>query len=150
MHEHERIIREMENNANQNGKSILIIFNVIGFLFALAGLIYKVSMAARYFDGIREWWNDEMILLYFMFYMTSIAAMASSFFKGIAGIAFSAVIMIVSCFLLFVDGCMFLGFAASLNTGSMIEKGIAPLVNVLNLIAGVFNLIGSLRFKNRA
>ncbi len=132
---------------NKNQTKYLTVLRVIGFIIALAAFVYKIVYAVRYFDRITDWWNDEMILLYFMFYMTSIATMISSFFKGIAGIIFSAVIIFISFTLLFVDGCMWLGFAASLNKGSMIEKGIVPLVNVLNLIAAVFNLIGSINMK---
>ena len=132
---------------NKNQTKYLTVLRVIGFIIALAAFVYKIVYAVRYFDRITDWWNDEMILLYFMFYMTSIATMISSFFKGIAGIIFSAVIIFISFTLLFVDGCMWLGFAASLDKGSMIEKGIVPLVNVLNLIAAVFNLIGSINMK---
>ena len=81
-----------------------------------------------------------MILLYF----TSILAIVSSILKGTASLVLSIVTIALACLFLCGDGIMFLGFAVSLNSTPMIRMGIAPLVNVLNLVSGILCLIGTI------
>ncbi len=132
-----------------NGLNVIaIVFKVMGFIIALAGLIYKVYFAILYFDKISMWWNGSMIAMYFLFYITSLATMASSFFKGKVGMIISISIIFTSVSLLVVDGLAVLGFAASLDSASLIERGIVPLVNVLNMLAGIINLFASI-LQNR-
>jgi hypothetical protein len=73
------------------------------------------------------WWNGSMIAMYFLFYITSLATMASSFFKGKVGMIIAISIIFTSVSLLVVDGLAVLGFAASLDSASLIERGIVPL-----------------------
>ena len=132
-----------------NGLNVIaIVFKVMGFIIALAGLIYKVYFAILYFDKISMWWNGSMIAMYFLFYITSLATMASSFFKGKVGMIIAISIIFTSVSLLVVDGLTVLGFAASLDSASLIERGIVPLVNVLNMLAGIINLFASI-LQNR-
>ena len=132
-----------------NGLNVIaIVFKVMGFIIALAGLIYKVYFAILYFDKISMWWNGSMIAMYFLFYITSLATMASSFFKGKVGMIIAISIIFTSVSLLVVDGLAVLGFAASLDSASLIERGIVPLVNVLNMLAGIINLLASI-LQNR-
>ena len=132
-----------------NGLNVIaIVFKVMGFIIALAGLIYKVYFAILYFDKISMWWNGSMIAMYFLFYITSLATMASSFFKGKVGMIIAISIIFISVSLLVVDGLAVLGFAASLDSASLIERGIVPLVNVLNMLAGIINLFASI-LQNR-
>ena len=132
-----------------NGLNVIaIVFKVMGFIIALAGLIYKVYFAILYFDKISMWWNGSMIAMYFLFYITSLATMASSFFKGKVGMIIAISIIFTSVSLLVVDGLAVLGFAASLDSASLIERGIVPLVNVLNMLAGIINLFASI-LQNR-
>lgn len=132
-----------------NGLNVIaIVFKVMGFIIALAGLIYKVYFAILYFDKISMWWNGSMIAMYFLFYITSLATMASSFFKGKVGMIIAISIIFTSVSLLVVDGLAVLGFAASLDSTSLIERGIVPLVNVLNMLAGIINLFASI-LQNR-
>ncbi len=44
----------------------------------------------------------------------------------------------------------FVLYITSLDDSSLVEYGIFPLVNLLNTIAGVFDLIGFFRLKKRA
>ena len=74
--------------------------------------------------------------------------MASSFFKGKVGMIIAISIIFTSVSLLVVDGLAVLGFAASLDSASLIERGIVPLVNVLNMLAGIINLFASI-LQNR-
>ena len=86
-----------------------------------------------------------MIVLYFVLYITSVATVASAFLKGMAGQITAITTAVVSGLFLGVDFIMWLGFAATLNSNSLISVGIAPLVNVLNIIACALIAIGSLK-----
>ena len=124
--------------------AVSIILKFTGLLVAAAALVYKVIFAVAYFDEITDWWGG-MIVLYFVLYITSIATVASAFLKGLAGQITAITTAVVSGLFLGVDFIMWLGFAATLNSNSLISVGIAPLVNVLNIIACALIAIGSLK-----
>ena len=133
----------MEYNQPQNRSSFSVL-KLIGLLIAAGGLAYKAVFAVMYFDDIADWWSG-LILMYFVLYFTSILAIVSSLLKGTASLVLSIVTIALACLFLCGDGIMFLGFAASLNSTPMIRMGIAPLVNVLNLVSGILCLIGTIR-----
>lgn len=121
-----------------------IFLKTTGLLVAAVALVYKVIFAVAYFDEITDWWGG-MIVLYFVLYITSAATLASAFLKGMAGQITAITTAVVSGLFLGVDFIMWLGFAATLNSNSLISVGIAPLVNVLNIIACALIVIGSLK-----
>ena len=131
-------------HTNTKNTAVSIILKFTGLLVAAAALVYKVIFAVTYFDKITDWWGGT-IALYFVLYITSIATVASAFLKGMAGQITAITTAVVSGLFLGVDFIMWLGFAATLNSNSLISVGIAPLVNVLNIIACAFIAIGSLK-----
>lgn len=88
--------------------------------------------------------------MFFVLYITSLATAFTTFTRGIATPVMSGIIIFISLTFLIFDGIMMLGFIASLDDSSLVEYGIFPLVNLLNTIAGVFDLIGFFRLKKRA
>ena len=138
--------RIMMDYVQPQRKSSFSVLKLIGLLIAIGGFIYKAVFAVTYFEDIYEWWS-RLILLYFLLYSTSIITIASSLLKGTASLVMSIVVIALSWTLLLADGISYLGFAASLNDTPMIQLGITPLVNVLNMIAGVFILIGAIRSR---
>lgn len=130
----------------QSNKASFSILKLIGLIIAVAGLVYKVVYNITYFDSIKDWWHGS-IWMYFAMYVTSAITIVSALLRRTGALVLSISIMALSFVLLLVDGILFLGFAATLSTYSMIELGIAPLVNILNCIASVFILIGAVRSK---
>ena len=124
------------------------VLKLIGFLLAAGALAYKIVFAVYYFDDITDWWGG-MIVLYFLFYLTSLAACASAFMKGTASLVTALVVACVSGVFLFGDGIAFLGFAASLSKSTMTELGIMPLVNIINMIACTLISIGARKAVSR-
>lgn len=130
----------------QSNKAAFSVLKLIGLIIAVAGLVYKVVYNITYFDSIKDWWHGS-IWMYFAMYVTSVITIVSALLRRTGALVLSISIMALSFVLLLVDGILFLGFAATLSTYSMIELGIAPLVNILNCIASVFILIGAVRSK---
>lgn len=130
----------------QSNKAAFSVLKLIGLIIAVAGLVYKVVYNITYFDSIKDWWHGS-IWMYFAMYVTSAITIVSALLRRTGALVLSISIMALSFVLLLVDGILFLGFAATLSTYSMIELGIAPLVNILNCIASVFILIGAVRSK---
>ncbi len=130
----------------QSNKAAFSVLKLIGLIIAVAGLVYKVVYNITYFDSIKDWWSG-LIWMYFAMYVTSAITIVSALLRRTGALVLSISIMALSFVLLLVDGILFLGFAATLSTYSMIELGIAPLVNILNCIASVFILIGAVRSK---
>ena len=130
----------------QSNKAAFSVLKLIGLIIAVAGLVYKVVYNITYFDSIKDWWNGS-IWLYFAMYVTSVITIVSALLRRTGALILSISIMALSFVLLLVDGILFLGFAVTLSTHSMIEVGIAPLVNILNCIASVFILIGAVGSK---
>ena len=69
------------------------LLRVMSFIIASAALAYKIFFAVRYFDSIEAWWNGNSIVLYFVLYMTSLAAVTSPILKGNAGLAASITVI---------------------------------------------------------
>ena len=130
----------------QSNKAAFSVLKLIGLIIAVAGLVYKVVYNITYFDSIKDWWH-ELIWMYFAMYVTSVITIVSALLRRTGALVLSISIMALSFVLLLVDGILFLGFAVTLSTHSMIEVGIAPLVNILNCIASVFILIGAVGSK---
>lgn len=130
----------------QSNEAAFSVLKLIGLIIAVAGLVYKVVYNITYFDSIKDWW-DGLIWMYFAMYVTSVITIVSALLRRAGALVLSISIMALSFVLLLVDGILFLGFAATLSTYSMIELGIAPLVNILNCIASVFILIGAIGSK---
>ena len=130
----------------QSNKAAFSVLKLIGLIIAVAGLVYKVVYNITYFDSIKDWWHGS-IWMYFAMYVTSVITIVSALLRRTGALVLSISIMALSFVLLLVDGILFLGFAVTLSTHSMIEVGIAPLVNILNCIASVFILIGAIRSK---
>ena len=130
----------------QSNKAAFSVLKLIGLIIAVAGLVYKVVYNITYFDSIKDWW-DGLIWMYFAMYVTSVITIVSALLRRTGALVLSISIMALSFVLLLVDGILFLGFAVTLSTHSMIEVGIAPLVNILNCIASVFILIGAIGSK---
>ena len=130
----------------QSNKAAFSVLKLIGLIIAVAGLVYKVVYNITYFDSIKDWW-DGLIWMYFAMYVTSVITIVSALLRRTGALVLSISIMALSFVLLLADGILFLGFAATLSTHSMIEVGIAPLVNILNCIASVFILIGAVGSK---
>ena len=130
----------------QSNKAAFSVLKLIGLIIAVAGLVYKVVYNITYFDSIKDWWSG-LIWMYFAMYVTSAITIVSALLRRTGALVLSISIMALSFVLLLVDGILFLGFAVTLSTHSMIEVGIAPLVNILNCIASVFILIGAVGSK---
>lgn len=130
----------------QSNKAAFSVLKLIGLIIAVAGLVYKVVYNITYFDSIKDWWHG-LIWMYFAMYVTSVITIVSALLRRTGALVLSISIMALSFVLLLADGILFLGFAATLSTHSMIEVGIAPLVNILNCIASVFILIGAVGSK---
>ncbi len=130
----------------QSNNAAFSVLKLIGLIIAVAGLVYKVVYNITYFDSIKDWWNGS-IWMYFAMYVTSVITIVSALLRRTGALVLSISIMALSFVLLLVDGILFLGFAVTLSTHSMIEVGIAPLVNILNCIASVFILIGAIGSK---
>ena len=130
----------------QSNKDAFSVLKLIGLIIAVAGLVYKVVYNITYFDSIKDWWHGS-IWMYFAMYVTSAITIVSALLRRTGALVLSISIMALSFVLLLVDGILFLGFAVTLSTHSMIEVGIAPLVNILNCIASVFILIGAVGSK---
>ena len=130
----------------QSNKDAFSVLKLIGLIIAVAGLVYKVVYNITYFDSIKDWWSG-LIWMYFAMYVTSAITIVSALLRRTGALVLSISIMALSFVLLLVDGILFLGFAVTLSTHSMIEVGIAPLVNILNCIASVFILIGAVGSK---
>ena len=130
----------------QSNKAAFSVLKLIGLIIAVAGLVYKVVYNITYFDSIKDWW-DGLIWMYFAMYVTSVITIVSALLRRTGALVLSISIMALSFVLLLADGILFLGFAVTLSTHSMIEVGIAPLVNILNCIASVFILIGAVGSK---
>ena len=125
-------------------KKAFSFLTLIGLLIAVGAIIYKVTYAVIWFDSITEWWN-RLLMVYFMFYMTSFTAIASAFLKGKAAMITAFAVAGVSFALLFLDGVTLMGFIVSLDDTPLIERGIVPLVNLLNMAAGLLIAFGALR-----
>lgn len=130
----------------QSNNAAFSVLKLIGLIIAVAGLVYKVVYNITYFDSIKDWW-DGLIWMYFAMYVTSVITIVSALLRRTGALVLSISIMALSFVLLLADGILFLGFAVTLSTHSMIEVGIAPLVNILNCIASVFILIGAVGSK---
>ena len=130
----------------QSNNAAFSVLKLIGLIIAVAGLVYKVVYNITYFDSIKDWW-DGLIWMYFAMYVTSVITIVSALLRRTGALVLSISIMALSFVLLLVDGILFLGFAVTLSTHSMIEVGIAPFVNILNCIASVFILIGAVGSK---
>ena len=100
------------------------------------------------YDSISEWWAG-LIFLFFAGFITSLITAVNSFTRGMVTLIISLVIVIISTCLLGIDILCLLGFAASLDDASLIDRGIFPLVNLMNIVASVFDLIGFFFIKKR-
>ena len=133
---------------DKNVPAIFSIWKIFGFFIALAALGYKVYFTVTNYDSISEWWTG-LIFLFFAGFITSLITAVNSFTRGMVTLIISLVIVIISMCLLGIDILCLLGFAASLDDASLIERGIFPLVNLLNIVASVFDLIGFFFIKKR-
>jgi hypothetical protein len=109
----------------------------VSFFFALAALAYKVVCHVMNMDGIYSWWTNGSIFVYYSLWLTSFLTIAASLIRGLASLVISIVMIIVSAFMLMIDGIMFLGFAASLYSTRLVEVGIMPVVNILNILVSI-------------
>ena len=115
---------------------------MIALVIAIGALVYKIVFAVTRFDSISAWWQQS-VFIYFALYMTSIITIVSTLLRGKIALFASLAVISISIFMLLGDGLAFLGFAASLNDTPMADMGIMPLVNVLNILAGILNVIGT-------
>ena len=123
-------------------KNALWFLKVIALVIAIVALVYKIVFAVTRFDSISAWWQQS-VFIYFALYMTSIITIVSTLLRGKIALFASLAVISISIFMLLGDGLAFLGFAASLNDTPMADMGIMPLVNVLNILAGILNVIGT-------
>ena len=126
-------------------KSLFRPGKIIGLLIGLGALIYKVISFFMNMRTILDWWGRSFGL-YIALYITSTVTICFAInYDKITRIS-SVVMMIVSICLLFADGIVWIGFIATMNNRTMTEMGIMPMVNLLNLIANAFVLVGSKGF----
>ncbi|MBQ6475951.1 MAG: hypothetical protein IJJ34_07060 [Clostridia bacterium] len=133
---------------NQIKKKTFSILKTAGLLIAAGALVYKAVFTAVYFDSITDWWQS-MIVLFFLSYLTSFAAIASAFLKGKAAVIAGFVMAGVSLAMLFLNAFTLLGFVVSLDYTPLIDRGIMPLVNLLNLISGILVAVGAIIQRRR-
>ena len=134
---------------SNNKPGMFSIWKIIGLVIALGALVYKLIFTAYYWDSITDWWA-RMIPMFFVLFVTSLAAAYTTFTRGLPTLILSGTIMAVSLTFLVFDGILALGIIASLNNASLTEYGVFPLVNVLNAVAGGLDLIGYFSLKKRA
>ena len=126
-------------------KSLFRPGKIIGLLIGLGAVIYKVICFFMNMRTILDWWGRSFGL-YIALYITSTVTICFAInYDKITRIS-SVVMMIVSICLLFADGIVWIGFIATMNNRTMTEMGIMPMVNLLNLIANAFVLVGSKGF----
>jgi len=140
------MVTKMENDLTK--KKAFSILKMAGLLIAAGALVYKAVFTAVYFDSITDWWQS-MIILFFLSYLTSFAAIAAAFLKGKAAMIAGFIMAGVSLAMLFLNGFTLLGFVVSLDDTPLIERGIMPLVNLLNLISGILVAVGALIQRRR-
>ncbi|MCR5210893.1 MAG: hypothetical protein K6C99_11835 [Lachnospiraceae bacterium] len=133
---------------NDKKPAIFSVWKLIGLLIAFAALGYKVCYTVANYDSIAKWWAGT-IFIFFAAYLTSIATAVNSFTRGMITMITSAVMIFISLIMLSLDVLCFLGFAASLEDATLTERGIFPVVNLLNILASIFDLIGFLFIRHR-
>ena len=134
---------------NNAGHGIFSIWKLIGLFIAIGAFGYKIYYTIVYFNSISDWWGG-LIILFFAMYLTNIATVLTSFTRSQLTLILALTVITISMTLICLDGLVFLGFAASLDSTPMIKRGIFPLAHILNSLAGVFDLIGYFSIRRRS
>ncbi|MCR4687976.1 MAG: hypothetical protein K5745_00330 [Saccharofermentans sp.] len=124
------------------------IFKIIALVITIGAIVYRIICNVMYIDSITEYWGSLPILLWGT-YLTGLISTGTAFTRGYLTMGLAIGVFVISTFLLFTDGLLFIGQVVSLDDTPFIENGFVPLYHFLLIIASIFHLIGFFTIKKK-